>query len=282
MRPAHLLFSCSFLLAGSLCAQKEGPPPAPSPVPASASAGPVRMPLPPEFARDAVLLVKAGSARSSFFGKPRPIAIKPYAIRDLKTGKETTDAGSSATRIAHFRTVIGLHWQNVENGFSFRVTDEADPPAELGHVACDWGVSQTSAEAKHHRTGVQVKIPGPSTLVCGIVTAPGEDPWEFHLWTDRPTEHRGPRVSVGRRALPGSGPLRDRLHEPPRPARAEVADHDGHALPPGRPPRRRRRAAAARPHPGAALLAEPAERSLLVLVGAAVFTFDFLSQSALR
>ena len=281
MRPAHLLLSCSFLLAGSLHAQEEGPPPVPSPVPASASAGPVRMPLPPEFARDAVLVVKAGSARSSFFGKPRPIAIKPYAIRDLKTGKETMDAGSSATRIAHFRAVIGFHWQNVENGFSFRVTDEADPPAELGHVACDWGVSQTSAEAGHHRTGVQVKIPGPSTLVCDIVTVSGEDPWEFHLWTDRTTNIVIPEFPSGGALSRGDVRYETTSTNRLEPLGLKSPNMTGTVF------LRNDLAVAAveRQLPGRILTLpslDPAERSLFVLVGAAVFTFDFLSQSALR
>jgi hypothetical protein len=280
---ACLLLGCSLLLFAPLSAQEEEPSPtptpAPAPAPASKPSGSSLMPLPTDFAREALLVVKAGSMRSIAFGKPKPINIKPYAIQDLKTGKQVMDAGSIT--LAHCRAAIGFHWLNLQDGFSFRVTGEGDPPAELGRVACDWAVSQTGAGGWFRRTGVDVKVPGPSNLVCEIVTAPGEEPWEFHLWTDRTTNVAIPDYPSGGALVRGAVRYAT--------ASTNVVEALGMKSPTmtgtlflrdDRPV-----AAIERQLPGRILALpslDPAERSLFVVVGAVLFTFDHVSQVGTR
>jgi hypothetical protein len=281
---AWLLLGFPFFLAASLPSEEDAPPQAPSTAPTPILSRPATlfsspsMPLPPELERDA-FVVKAGSTRSSFLGKPRPIRLKPYAIRDLATGRRDRDAGSVGAAFPH--AVIGFRWEDLQGGFSFRVTDERAAPAELGRVACDWGVAVTSTDVTGRRTGVEARIPGATTLVCEVVMGAGEEPWELHLWTDAPSSLVPPEFPSG--GVLARGEVRYTT------ASTNVVEPAGQKTPrmTGTLFLRENRPVAAveRVLPGRILTLpslDPAERSLFVAVGAAVLTYDFVGRSATR
>jgi len=227
------------------------------------------MPLPPELTRDPVV-VKISSSRVIVLNKLRPFRIDPYRLMDLVTpwpgGQERRfSVGGS----------LGFAWEKAQlrGTFSFRLEKEGSEAALHG-VVCEWRVEKTSgAFPGPGASSVSFRIPFPSFLVCEFTEAPDAEPWRLELWTGFPSNPFAPKFesrgalfcadvryeadstnvieSVGLRAQYMTGTLFTR---------------DGQAV-----------AAVERILPGRILIqpsVSPAEQSLFVAVGAAIFVYD--------
>jgi hypothetical protein len=234
------------------------------------------MPLPPELKKD-VVVVKTPAIQGSFFGKPRPASLKGYAFRDFQTGVSTGEAGGA--RIAHRRRALAFEWVQMQNGFSFRLGPEGEPPVDLGSVACQWGYAKWSAEFSVGKTGVGMDVPGATGLDCRITLAGEEEPWEFLLWVDRPTNLLLPEFPSGGDLVRG-----DETYE--------VVSTNAIAFLGGFPSTRmtgtlfRKESApvaAVERMPGRIIMRSSlgdAERSLFICVGAAILTYDRFALAA--
>lgn len=236
------------------------------------------MPLPPGLEKDAVV-VKAGSSRTIVLGKPRPIRLEPYAIRDLETGTFGAQAGSAG--VARPPLAVEFRWNRLEAGFSFRLEDERATPVEVGRVLCDWGTGAMSGEASRGRAGVELRIPDATALACEIVLDLSEESWRLFLWTDRPTNVLVPEFPSGGTLVRGAVRYDTSSTNVVEPLGLKATRMTGTLfLRDGRPV-----AAVERMLPGRILLSpslEPAERSLFLVAGAAIFTYDHLASSGSR
>jgi hypothetical protein len=228
------------------------------------------MPLPPELKKD-VVVVKTATFQGNLLGKPRPAPLKGYAFRDFRTG--VSSGAAEGARIAHGPTAFAFDWVQLQDGFSFRLGTEGEPPADLGTVACQWGYAKWSGDLSRGQTGVGVDIPGATSLACQIALANEEEPWDFLLWVDRPTNIVIPEFPSGGALVRGD-------------VRYEVASTNAVAALGGFPSTRmtgtlfRRETdpvAAVERMPGRIIMRSSlgaAERSLFICVGAAILTYD--------
>ena len=152
------------------------------------------MPLPPELKTD-VVVVKTPTFQGNLLGKPRPAPLKGYAFRDFRTGLSSGEAEGG--RIAHGETALAIDWIRMQDGFSFRLGPEGEPPSDLGSVVCRWGYARWSGDLSVGEKGVGVDVPGATGLACQIALVGDEEPWKFLLWVDPPTDIVIPKFPSG-------------------------------------------------------------------------------------
>ena len=151
------------------------------------------MPLPPEL-EGAEVVASTGHARSIVMGKVSAPSLKPYVMKDLKTGSGSRALSAGAVA---FGSPIGFEWREVGGGLSFGLAKADAGETTLGSAECVWGLATIAGSFAIGNYGGAFRMPKGSTLVCDFLVPPESEPWRLLLWTGPPSNVINPEFPSG-------------------------------------------------------------------------------------
>ncbi|MGE5345033.1 MAG: hypothetical protein ACM3JH_03680 [Acidithiobacillales bacterium] len=152
--------------------------------------------MPPELQGD-VVLVKTGAIR--FSGKPP--SLKPFAVKEFKLG--AVQGGPGPVDIPFWLRELNpfpgftLDSLTIQQNFSFVLVREDAPAVPRVAVRCGWGLASISGGVSGRSGGVEMRVPHGNTTLCELQEEAGTEPWKLFLWVGPPSNLIPPEFPSG-------------------------------------------------------------------------------------
>jgi len=180
--------------------------------------------MPPELQGDVILLrtqairvstnlkVRGALVKGSSSAGGTVPSLRPFAVKEMKLGPITRSAAGGelpfnlsalfqqyGIQAVGLPAPISLHFEKISarQEYAFRLVNEEERAAPPLGVRCTWVAAATRTVLSGTPVGVEMKVPGPSLVLCELTDAKDPEPWRLSLWVGPPSRLVPPEFPSG-------------------------------------------------------------------------------------